>query len=142
MEMPKYCDMRGMLSFQIIWLLNKKAMCGEELADELGKKREDKPNPGTIYPALKALKNAELIEQRRIGGRKKEYILTLEGRNELSRAYDYFKHVYGDIIKDGLKVATLAEKSALETKEPAPSISTPLVEPTEKRLDDLGIDYI
>ena len=49
------CDMRGMLSFMILWLLSTRPMYGQELATEIGKRRGDKPNPGTIYPALKDL---------------------------------------------------------------------------------------
>jgi len=39
--------MRGMLGFLILFLLSKKPMHGEEIADELAKRR------GDIYPALK-----------------------------------------------------------------------------------------
>ena len=49
------CDMRGMLSFLILFLLSKKPMCGSELAKEIGKRKGETPSPGTIYPALKAL---------------------------------------------------------------------------------------
>ena len=52
---PECCDMRGMLSFMILWLLSKRPMYGQELATEIGKRRGTKPNPGTIYPALKEL---------------------------------------------------------------------------------------
>ena len=143
MEMPKYCDMRGMLSFQILWLLNRKAMCGEELADELEKKRGNKPNPGTIYPALKSLMNAGLIEQKRVGGRKKEYSLNMLGEKELSCAYEYFKQVFGDIMSVGLKTAPLVNTDAIETEKPvAEPIREPYTEESEKKLDDIGIDYI
>ncbi len=37
---PDCCDMRGMLSFMILWLLQKKPMYGDEIAQELGKSRE------------------------------------------------------------------------------------------------------
>jgi DNA-binding PadR family transcriptional regulator len=33
-------------------------MHGQEIASELAKRRGEKPSPGTIYPALKALKDA------------------------------------------------------------------------------------
>ena len=51
----KGCDMRGMLSFQILWLLSKRSMHGEELAREIGARRGEKPKPGSLYPALKEL---------------------------------------------------------------------------------------
>lgn len=61
------CDMRGMLSFLILFLLSKKPMHGQELAGEIGKRKGDRPSPGTIYPALKGLKSARLIEERKSG---------------------------------------------------------------------------
>ena len=53
------CDMRGMLGFLILFLLSKKPMHGQELAGEIAnRKGEKKPSPGTIYPALKSLREA------------------------------------------------------------------------------------
>ena len=39
----KECDMRGLLSFQILFLLSKKPMHGEEMAQEIKKRRGEKP---------------------------------------------------------------------------------------------------
>ena len=114
-EVPKYCDMRGLLSFYILWLIGKRAMCGEELAEELERARGERPNPGTIYPALKSLKENGLIEGERGEGRRIVYSLTPKGERELEVALEYFKAVYGMIIEDRYEY----EKS-----------------------DDLGIDYI
>ncbi|MBI4020941.1 MAG: PadR family transcriptional regulator [Candidatus Aenigmarchaeota archaeon] len=61
------CDMRGMLSFLLLFLLSKKPMHGQQLAAELGKRKGCRPSPGTIYPALKALKEAGLIAEKRQG---------------------------------------------------------------------------
>jgi DNA-binding PadR family transcriptional regulator len=61
------CDMRGMLSFHILWLLSREALCGEDLAMELAKRRGEKPKAGTIYPALKALKGKGLIRGEKKG---------------------------------------------------------------------------
>ena len=44
------CDMRGMLGFLILFLLSKKPMHGQELADEITRRKGEKPSPGTIYP--------------------------------------------------------------------------------------------
>ena len=49
----KCCDMRGLLGFLILFLLSKKSMHGQEIADEIAKRKGEKPSPGTIYPALK-----------------------------------------------------------------------------------------
>jgi PadR family transcriptional regulator, regulatory protein PadR len=93
------CDMRGMLSFTILWLLSKRPMYGQELAVEIGKRRGDKPNPGTIYPALKELAARRLIEASP-HGRNFVYELTREGRGTLERSMDYFERAFGDIFNE------------------------------------------
>jgi len=93
------CDMRGMLSFMILWMLSNRSMCGQDLASELGKRRGDRPNPGTIYPALKELVNRGLIESH-AEGRTLVYELTPSGKSTLSRSLEYFERVFGDILSD------------------------------------------
>src|SRR3989338_3088309 len=97
--MKKYgCDMRGMLSFHILWLLSKKPMHGEEMAQELERKRGEKPKPGTIYPALKDLKNKGLIR----AGKKEKiiiYYLTTEGKKTVKYAMEYFCRSFEDIFE-------------------------------------------
>ena len=53
--------MKGFLSYLMLWMLSKKKMKGAEIALELEKRRGSKPSPGTIYPALKELKEKGLI---------------------------------------------------------------------------------
>ena len=99
-NMGKYgCDMRGMLSFHILWLLSKEKRCGEDLAEELAKKRGEKPKAGTIYPALKDLKNKGLIkgEQK---GKIIIYSLTPEGKKTVKFAEEYFFRCFGDIFEN------------------------------------------
>ena len=93
------CDMRGMLSFTILWLLDKREMYGQELANEIGRRRGEKPNPGTIYPALKDLANHGLIEAR-VEGRNCVYELTRQGKLSLSKSMKYFERAFGDIIQE------------------------------------------
>ena len=92
------CDMRGMLSFHVLWLLSRKSMHGEEIAQEIGKRRGEKPKAGTIYPALKDMKNKGLIK-----GEKKGkiilYSLTSEGRKTVRYAEEYFCRSFGDIFE-------------------------------------------
>ena len=92
------CDMRGMLSFMLLRLLAKRPMYGQELADEIAKRRGEKPNPGTIYPALKDLRKRRLVEIRS-EGRKTIYVLTREGRIGMTQASEYFIRVYGEIVR-------------------------------------------
>ena len=91
--------MRGYLSFSILFLLGRKEMYGSEIAAELARRRFDRPNPGTIYPALKDLQANGLI--RRAGkGAKKFYRLTREGRTGLREAARFFVQAYGDVVDD------------------------------------------
>lgn len=91
------CDMRGMLSFQILYLLSKKKMHGDELAKEIGKRRGEKPAAGTIYPALKDLKQKRLIKGEK-RGKTITYALTSDGKDEVKYAKIYFVRCFGDIF--------------------------------------------
>ena len=91
------CDMRGMLSFQILYLLSKRSMHGDELAEEIGKRRGEKPKAGTIYPALKDLTNKDLIKGEK-KGKIIVYSLTSHGKLSVKRAREYFIRCFGDVI--------------------------------------------
>jgi PadR family transcriptional regulator PadR len=95
------CDMRGMLSFTILWLLSTRPMYGQELASEIGKRRGDKPNPGTIYPALKDLSSRGLIRAH-LEGRNNVYKLTERGRESLEKALRYFDRAFGEIYSSAI----------------------------------------
>jgi PadR family transcriptional regulator, regulatory protein PadR len=102
--------MRGMLSFMILWHLSTRPMYGQEIAAEIGKRRGDKPNPGTIYPALKELASHGLIK-RRAEGRNIVYSITEDGRISFSKALDYFQRAFGEIFQ-----STAGKSPGLETK--------------------------
>lgn len=91
------CDMRGMLSFLILFLLSKKEMHGQEIADELEKRKESRPSPGTIYPALKSLKSSGLISEKK-EGKNIKYSLTSDGKNVLKNAKEKFTRAFRDIF--------------------------------------------
>jgi PadR family transcriptional regulator PadR len=115
------CDMRGMLSFTILWLLSKRPMYGQELATEIGNRKGDKPNPGTIYPALKELSSCGLIKAS-IQGRNSVYALTAEGKSTLERSMVYFDRAYGEIfneLRQSQKSAPKVGKSRSSTRRPA-----------------------
>ena len=87
------CDMRGLLGFLILFLLSKKNMHGQELADEIEKRRGDKPSPGTIYPALKGLKEAGFLDEEKVG-KTITYSLTSRGKKALSIAKKRFTKTF------------------------------------------------
>jgi len=93
------CDMRGMLSFLILWLLSKREMYGQEIAEEIGKRRGGKPNPGTLYPALKDLKTRGLVKTKR-EGRRVIYSLTEKGQVGTAKACIYFCKAFGEIFEE------------------------------------------
>ena len=96
-EYDYYCDMRGMLSFLILFLLSKKPMHGQEIAHEIGRRKGIKPSPGTIYPALKTLKEVGLIKEKK-SGKKITYNLTNEGKQTLGIAKKRFCMIFTDVI--------------------------------------------
>ena len=92
------CDMRGLLSFLILFLLSKKPMHGQELASELEKRKGIRPSPGTIYPALKSLKLAGFIKEKK-DGKLIVYTLTPVGEKVLKVAKKRFCTIFLDIIE-------------------------------------------
>lgn len=93
------CDMRGMLSFQILWLLSKREMHGDEIAKEIGERRGEKPKAGTIYPALRDMKDQGLIRGEKTG-KTIVYSLTPLGKRVVKDSVEYFFHTFGDIFED------------------------------------------
>jgi len=87
------CDMRGLLGFLILFLLSKKKMHGQELADEIAKRRGEKPSPGTIYPALKGLREAGFLDEQK-EGKTITYGLTPRGKKALSIAKKGFTKTF------------------------------------------------
>ena len=66
---------------------------GDDLANIIGNRKGSKLTPGTIYPALKNLKNIKLIIMKQTG-RKKFYYLTKKGKNELNINYKFFGNMF------------------------------------------------
>ncbi len=93
------CDMRGMLSFLILFFLSKKPMSGKEIADEMERRKGDRPSPGTIYPALKCLKEAGMIREKK-EGKTITYSLTKEGGKTLKTAKEKFCKAFMDIVSE------------------------------------------
>ena len=85
--------MKGHLSYLLLWIINRKSMTGAEITEELKKRRGTKPSPGTVYPALKELKDKGLISS----DENKAYNLTLKGKKELKSACKVFCAMFHDI---------------------------------------------
>ena len=91
------CDMRGMLSFLILFLLSKKEMHGQEISDEICRRKGERPSPGTIYPALKGLKESGLVKERKVG-KTIVYGLTKKGETGLKEAKAHFCRAFVDVF--------------------------------------------
>lgn len=89
----KCCEMKGYLTYLILWILSKNSMNGAEVGRELEKRRGTKPSPGTIYPVLKELRNKGLIEV----DKKKYYSLTTQGKKELKSSCKFICNIFYDM---------------------------------------------
>ncbi len=87
------CDMRGMLGFLILFLVSKKPMHGQEIADEITKRKGEKPSPGTIYPAIKNLREAGFLDEKK-EGKTITYTLTTSGKKALTVAKRKFCKIF------------------------------------------------
>jgi PadR family transcriptional regulator, regulatory protein PadR len=86
-----------MLGFLILYLLSKKSMHGQELANEIANRKGEKPSPGTIYPALKSLREMGFISEEK-EGKTIVYSLTEKGENALKMAKRKFIKIFVGIF--------------------------------------------
>ncbi len=108
-------ELKGFLSFLILHEIGRKALCGDDLAKKIGRRKGGKLTPGTIYPALKELRELGLISYEQFG-RKKVYTLTPEGRKELKKLYKLFsRYFYG--LKSYIKRAKRTSKKGVKKKK-------------------------
>ena len=91
------CDMRGFLSFLILFLLSKREMSGKELSEEIERRKGDKPSPGTIYPALKHLREHGFITESK-QGKSIKYALTSGGKRALKTAKVQFCRTFSGVM--------------------------------------------
>lgn len=99
MKTSQGCDMRGLLCFQILWLVSKREMCGKELSSEIGKRKGQCPKAGTIYPALRNLVGDRLLSRER-SGKTVRYRITRRGRSAVAEAEDYMYRTFGDMFEE------------------------------------------
>ena len=73
-------------------------MSGREIAEEIRKRKGGKPSPGTIYPALKSLKEDGFILNKR-EGKEIVYRLSGEGKGVLKVSKARFCQIFTDVFK-------------------------------------------
>lgn len=88
---PKCCEMKGFLTFLVLWIIRKQPGNGQEIAREIEKRKGTKPSPGTIYPVLKSLRESDLVKKE-----KGKYVLTAGGQDELDSACAEFRDIFYD----------------------------------------------
>jgi PadR family transcriptional regulator PadR len=86
--------MRGMLGFLLLFLISREPMHGQALSDEIAKRRGERPSPGTIYPALKNLREAGFIREEKKDGKTIIYSLTPRGEIALKMAKRRFTRTF------------------------------------------------
>ena len=89
--------MKGLLSFLVLYIVSKKPMHGQKIAKELKERKGSLPSPGTIYPALKSLREAGLIKEA-MQGKTIVYSLTGKGRKELKIAKQKFFKMFKGLV--------------------------------------------
>src|SRR3989344_1464008 len=75
-KIERCSSLKGFLSFIVLKLISKKNMSGQEISQEIKKRKGVKPSPGTIYPVLKNLNQKGFIEEIDYNGKTKRYKLT------------------------------------------------------------------
>ncbi len=72
-------------------------MHGQEITDEIEKRKGVRPSPGTIYPALKHLKEIGFIKEKK-QGKIITYTLAKEGEKAFKIAKVQFCRIFIDVI--------------------------------------------
>lgn len=98
-ELPSFVDVRGMLTFWLLWELRHGHLNGAQLADRLAYRRGETVSPGTLYPALASLVKSKLA-RKSAQGRETRYELTPRGRQELDCAAIYLRLVFAELYPD------------------------------------------
>lgn len=102
-----YIEFKGLLSFLILHELSSEKLYGEQLAERIGARKDEKLTPGTIYPALKHLKEGKLVKFTQ-DGRLKIYSLTPKGKKELKALYKLFGKYFAGL---GSKIPKTRKKT-------------------------------
>lgn len=98
--MKSYCGMKGFLTFLVLRMISKNDLSGEEIRQELARRKGCKPSPGTIYPVLKYLNKNGLIKETSSRGKLKKYQITKSGEKELKSATKKFVSIFCDMKEE------------------------------------------
>lgn len=96
-EVPAFLDMRGLLSFWLLWELRLGELRGAQLAERLAWRRGSEVSPGTLYPALAKLEADGLVRKHK-RGRDTAYELTRSGTQEMTCARLYLQAMLADVV--------------------------------------------
>ncbi len=96
----------------MLWILSKRSMYGSEIAQELQELRGDRPNPGTLYPALKDMEMKKLVTSQWTGNLR-IYKITPKGRSGFEVARNYFCGCFDNLFYDWAK--TQGKASVLQS---------------------------
>ncbi len=91
--MVQLLEFKGFLSFLILHEISYRPMAGDDLAKKIGSRKGVVLTPGTIYPALKQLREKKLVVYKQFG-RKKMYSMTKKGQQELEKQYVLFSNYF------------------------------------------------
>ena len=85
--------------FYILLCLEEEC-CGMDIMEKVGRITDDRVNvgPGTLYNLLEQFLSAEMIEETKVEGRKRSYILTEKGRQRLREEFQRIRRQAEDYL--------------------------------------------
>ena len=86
--------------FYILLCLEEEC-CGMDIMEKVGRITDGRVNvgPGTLYNLLEQFLSAEMIEETKVEGRKRSYILTEKGRQRLREEFQRIRRQAEDYIR-------------------------------------------
>ena len=86
--------------FYILLCLEEEC-CGMDIMEKGGRITDDRVNvgPGTLYNLLEQFLSAEMIEETKVEGRKRSYILTEKGRQRLREEFQRIRRQAEDYLR-------------------------------------------
>ena len=86
--------------FYILLCLEEEC-CGMDIMEKVGRMTDGRVNvgPGTLYNLLEQFLSAEMIEETKVEGRKRSYILTEKGRQRLREEFQRIRRQAEDYLR-------------------------------------------